>query len=154
MAKVSKDIIKTMKQMRKEGLSYKLIAEQFGVSPDSVRYHTDNAYKKKRIMQTMKWQKEHKEQKNKSSRLWRQKHKKRYYKQVCLSMLKSRLYEGVVSVNDVAKILTDYIENKEVENEVSNMQRRNQKERKLQILSKLQNLLQNIKRQIGSQVQS
>jgi hypothetical protein len=76
---MEEDIIE-LREERKKGLSYKELAEMFGVSKTACRYHCDDEYKKRKnkrryelIKKRESWDKEYKEK--------RQKDKHKYYRE-------------------------------------------------------------------------
>lgn len=82
--KVTPKILKQMKELRKSGLSYKKIAEEFGLNSSTVGYHLNPRSKKQTIKRAMKsynkLSKKQKVEKNKKTAEYRKKYyNKRYH---------------------------------------------------------------------------
>ena len=104
--KVTKEMIEEMKKMRKEGYTFKEIAEKFGTTPSNVQYHLSDRLKvfvKRRVVRCYDKNKKKFIERNKE---WRKKNKDKYKKSVCFSLLKSLIKDKIVTKQDVL----DFIE--------------------------------------------
>ena len=57
MKKITEDIKESMKKLRKEGMTYKKIAETLGLAESTIQYHINPEYKKKQVERMVKYNK-------------------------------------------------------------------------------------------------